>query len=112
MTSPTPGPETVIAHYRVRADREGEFRGLLDRHWGVLHRLGLVTDAPSQRYRGRERSGLLYVEIFAWGDAAAVEAAHAHPEVAAVWEAMEPCLEDRDGAPKWDFPHVQALPPA
>ena len=109
---PTAGPETVIAHYRVRADREPEFRALLDRHWPALHRLGLVLGAPSQRYRGHERAGLLYVEVFTWRDAAAVEAAHAHPEVAAIWAAMEPCLEDRGALPKWDFPHFQPLPPA
>jgi len=31
--------------------------------------------------------------------------AHEHPDVLAVWEAMDPLLEERDGLPKWDFPH-------
>ncbi|MCC7137502.1 MAG: hypothetical protein IT460_03635 [Planctomycetes bacterium] len=106
----TTAPETVVAQYRVRADREAEFRALLERHEPTLRRLGLAVGAPTQRFRGHEREGLLYVEIFTWRDAAAVEAAHRHPEVAAIWDAMEPCLEARGGKPKWDFPHVSPLP--
>jgi hypothetical protein len=31
--------------------------------------------------------------------------AHEHPDVLMIWEAMDPLLEDRDGRPKWEFPH-------
>jgi hypothetical protein len=29
--------------------------------------------------------------------------------VLAIWEPMEPLLEDRDGQPKWDFPHYEQV---
>jgi hypothetical protein len=31
--------------------------------------------------------------------------AHEHPDVLMIWEAIDPLLEDRDGRPKWEFPH-------
>jgi hypothetical protein len=45
-----------------------------------------------------------YVEIFTWV-AGGFEQAHEHPEVLAIWEPMDPLLEERNGLPKWDFPH-------
>jgi hypothetical protein len=36
--------EIVICTYRVRADAEAEFTGLLTRHWPTLRGLGFVTD--------------------------------------------------------------------
>ena len=58
----------VICQYRVKAGDEGAFEKLLNAHWPTLHKLGLVTDEPSQCYRGSEqRSGEpLYIEIFEW----------------------------------------------
>jgi hypothetical protein len=34
---------------------------------------------------------------------------HEHPDVLAIWEPMDPLLEDRDGRPKWEFPHYQPV---
>ena len=31
--------------------------------------------------------------------------AHEHPDVLTLWERMDPLLEERDGRPKWEFPH-------
>ena len=38
------------------------------------------------------------------------ELAHEHPDVLMIWEAMDPLLEDRDGRPKWEFPHFERVP--
>ena len=103
-------PETVICLFRVRKDKEDEFRALVERHWPTLHRLGLTTAEPSKVYRGADRSGgPLWVEIFTWKDGRAAHVAHEHPEVAAIWEPMETCVEERKGVAKWEFPNVQPV---
>src|SRR5262245_8986376 len=95
--------ETVICTYRVRAEAEADFVDLLRRHWHTLHELGFVTDDRSIVYRSVDAPPT-YVEIFSWIDGG-FDQAHEHPAVLALWEPMEPMLEDRDGQPKWDFPH-------
>ena len=95
--------ETVIGTYRVRPAAELEFRELLGRHWQTLHDLGFVTDDESAVYRGTD-GGLTYVEIFTWVDGGFGHA-HEHPDVLTLWERMDPLLEERDGRPKWEFPH-------
>jgi len=97
--------ETVICTYRVRADAEEPFRDLLRRHWRVLRELGFVTDERSLLFRGTD-DGLTYVEIFTWVEGG-FGRAHEHPDVLALWEAMDPLLEERDGRPKWEFPHFE-----
>lgn len=99
--------ETVICTYRVRAEAEGAFLELLRRHWTTLHQLGFVTDEGSLVYRSAEGAPT-YVEIFTWVEGG-FEQAHEHPDVLAIWEPMEPLLEDRDGQPKWDFPHFEPV---
>jgi len=95
--------ETVICTYRVQADAEDRFLELLQRHWRTLHDLGFVTDDESLVFRTTE-DGLTYIEIFTWVEGG-FELAHEHPDVLMIWEAMDPLLEDRDGRPKWEFPH-------
>jgi len=99
--------ETVICTYRVRSDAEDRFRELLGRHWRTLHGLGFVTDEDSLVFRSTE-DGLTYVEIFTWVEGGFGQA-HEHPDVLAIWEPMEPLLEDRDGHPKWEFPHFERV---
>ena len=99
--------ETVICTYRVRPDAEDRFADLLRRHWHTLHDLGFVTDDESLVFRGTD-GGLTYVEIFTWVEGG-FERAHEHPDVLAIWEPMEPLLEERDGLPRWDFPHYQRV---
>jgi hypothetical protein len=94
--------ETVICTYRVRAEAEREFCALLARHWDTLHDLEFVTEERSRVLRQLDEPS--YVEIFTWVDGG-FDLAHEHPAVLAVWERMEPLLEDRDGRPKWEFPH-------
>jgi hypothetical protein len=99
--------QTVICTYRVRAECESAFRELLASHWETLHKLGFVTDDASVVYRSLSEPPT-YVEVFTWVEGG-FELAHEHPDVLAVWEPMEPLLEDREGAPKWEFPHYEVV---
>jgi len=106
---PAGNSETVIAIYRVRADREEAFFDLLRRHHPTLHRLGLVTDDVPVVYRGTEEGfdGPIVFEIFTWKDGASADAAHRAPEVHEIWEGIGSLLEERDGRPSMLFPHVE-----
>ena len=99
--------ETVVCTYRVRPDAEEHFADLLKRHWRTLHGLGFVTGEPPLVLRGTD-GGLTYVEIFTWVEGG-FGMAHEHPDVLMIWEAMDPLLEDREGRPKWEFPHFMRV---
>lgn len=100
--------ETVICTYLVRADAEEQFRELLGRHWQTLHGLGFVTDEQALVFRSLEDGGPAYVEIFTWVEGG-FGLAHEHPDVLAIWERMDPLLEERGGQPKWSFPHYERV---
>ena len=98
--------EIVVCTYRVRVDAEEEFLALLEAHWPTLHRLGFVTDeAPLVL---RHLTEPTYVEIFTWVEGG-FRQAHEHPDVLGIWEPMDPLLEERDGRPKWEFPHYRLV---
>ena len=101
---------TVICTYQVRAEKEDEFRELLSRHWPTLDGLGLVRGDGARVFRGEHDGGSpFYVEIFEWKDAEAPGVAHRTPEVMAIWEPMGALVEERDGRPSMEFPHVEPL---
>jgi hypothetical protein len=102
--------ETVICTYRVRPDQEDRFIELLGRHWATLHELAFVTDEQPLIFRSLEDGGPTYVEIFTWVEGG-FDQAHEHPDVLAIWEPMDPLLEDRDGRPRWEFPHFERVLP-
>jgi hypothetical protein len=101
--------ETVICTYRVRADADDRFVELLRRHWHALHELGFVTDEESLVFRSLDGDAPTYVEIFTWVEGGFGQA-HEHPDVLAIWEPMDPLLEDRDVRPRWEFPHFERVP--
>ncbi len=103
-------PSKVICQYRVKRGNEQEFEKLLKNHWPTLRKLELVTDEPSQHFKGEEQDNgePIYFEIFDWLDGA-MDRAHEHPEVMAVWEPMDQLCETRGGKPNMEFPHVAAL---
>lgn len=110
MASDEHGPQTVIAIYRVQAERLDAFLGLLAQHHPTLVRLGLATGEPPVVYSGAERDGKPIVfEIFRWADAEAAEKAHGSPEVLRLWEGLEALVEERGGIPKFEFPHVERI---
>jgi len=98
--------ETVICTYRVSGEFEESFQRLLARHWSTLHELGFVTEDRSMVFRRLDEP--TYVEIFTWVEGG-FEQAHEDPDVLAIWEPMEPLLEDRGGRPKWEFPHYRPV---
>lgn len=101
---------TVICHYRVVRGNEEAFEGLLQAHWPKLKQLGFVTGAPAVHYWGEEQDNgePIYFEIFQWTEGA-MEKAHQHPEVMAIWGPMEQLCEARAGKPSMEFPHVSLL---
>ena len=102
--------QTVLCQYRVIAEREGEFRKLLERHWPTLRKLDLVTDEVSVIYRSVDDAGRpSFLEIFHWKSGDAVRLAHDHPDVQAVWEPMMPLCEARDGLPAMEFPAAERV---
>ncbi len=103
-------PNTVICHYRVARGNEAAFEKLLARHWPTLRRLELATADPPQHFKGEETDSgePIYFEIFDWVDGA-VDRAHEHPEVMAIWEPMDQLCEARGDKPNMEFPHVETL---
>lgn len=104
-------PETVVAIYRVQAGREEEFTKLLEKHHPTLRRAGLVTETKPVVYRGLEKrmTEPIFFEIFTWVDGKAADTAHNSPEVMKIWEAMGALVEEREGKPKFEFPHVERI---
>jgi quinol monooxygenase YgiN len=104
-------PETVICTFRVKPSSLDEFMALLERHWPKLRELGLVTDRAEQSFvsESAETDHPTIVSVFEWVNGDAAERAHEHPDVAEIWEAMEPLCESRQGRPSMEFPHFQPL---
>lgn len=99
--------ETVICTYRVRTSVEDRFVELLNEHWSTLRRLELVSDEPSLVFRSVDDPPT-YVEIFTWVEGGFTRA-HEHPDVLAIWESMDPLLEERGALEKWEFPHYSQV---
>ena len=94
----------TLCRYWVKPEKEQEFRALLEKHWPVFQKLGLVADSPPHLvFRGEHDGKVFYVETFPWKNAEAVERAHSLPEVAAVWEPMGNCCTSME------FPNVEQV---
>jgi hypothetical protein len=103
-------PEIVLCTYRVKRGNEDELLTLFRDHDVVLRELNLITEEPAVCYRGSDDLGRpFFVKTFTWRSPRAVEAAHQHPEVASLWERMDPLCEGRDGRPGMEFPHVERV---
>ncbi|MCB1187380.1 hypothetical protein KDL29_09470 [bacterium] len=100
----------VVCTFRVKEGADAQFEELLQRHWPTLSQLGLVTDRPTQLFKGDEKgSGLVYIEVFEWLSEDASRRAHELPEVMAIWEPMGGLVEMRGTKPPMDFIHVTDL---
>ena len=74
--------DVVIVAYRPKPSCETALLDLTRDHVPHLRRLGLATNRPSLVLQARDG---VVVEVFEWKPGA-MEAAHAHPEVLALWE--------------------------
>jgi hypothetical protein len=73
----------VIACYRPKAGCESALDALMVTHVDRLRAAGLVTDRESVLMRAADGT---VVEVFEWRSTEAIEAAHSHPAVLAMWE--------------------------
>ena len=73
----------VIALYRPKEGKDAELRQQIRGHLPTLRRLGLATEREALLLLAGDG---VYLEIFEWASAEAVEGAHAHPAVAEMWE--------------------------
>ncbi|MBC7939660.1 MAG: hypothetical protein H7Z19_07840 [Chitinophagaceae bacterium] len=78
-------PCPVIVCYRPKSGQEEALRHLVRGHVPALRRMGLATDRAPLAMRAADGS---VVEVFEWASAAAVSAAHDHPEVHKMWAAF------------------------
>ena len=100
----------VLCQFRVAKDREDELIQLCRDHDALLRKLDLITDTPVHLWVGADNLDRTFAFMtFTWKSAAALDAAHNHPEVQKIWEAMEPCCEARDGRPSMEFPHAREI---
>ncbi|WP_174280649.1 hypothetical protein [Sphingomonas bacterium] len=74
--------DVVIVAYRPKPGKEDQLLALTRDHVPELRRFGLATDRAPIGMRSKQ--GVI-IEIFEWQDGA-IEAAHTHPEVLAMWE--------------------------
>lgn len=74
--------DMVIVAYRPKPGREDELLELTRDHVPELRRLGLATDRATLAMQSKD--GII-VEVFEWQDGA-INAAHSHPDVIAMWE--------------------------
>lgn len=75
----------VIAVYRPKPGQAETVAKLVRSHVPKLQALGLATTRLPIVGRAKDGS---FVEIFEWRDTQAIEAAHHHPEVQAIWGAF------------------------
>ena len=72
----------VIVAYTPKAGKEQQLLAAVRKHLQVLQTEQLVTDKPA--YVMRAADGTI-VEVFEWRSAQAVQQAHSHPAVQALW---------------------------
>lgn len=73
----------VIAVYRPKPGKDADLLALMKTHLPILRAEGLVGDAPSLCGKAKDGS---FVEVFCWKSQDAIDAAHANPNVLAMWE--------------------------
>jgi hypothetical protein len=103
-------PQVAFALYRPYEGKDAELRELIAQHIPTLRRLELITDRTPITVKSKNGT---YIEIFEWRTSESAYAAHHHPEVAKVWEAMGkvcdfPALESLDEA-KAQFPNFDPI---
>jgi hypothetical protein len=78
----------VLAVYVPKPNRAGDLAAEMVDHVPLLRRLGLATARPSTVLRAPDGT---IVEHFEWVDRAAIDTAHQHSDVLAMWERYDAC---------------------
>lgn len=92
-TTPNPAvtdraPHVVIVCYKPLPGKEDALERLIREHVPILRRLGMATERRAIASRAEDGT---IVEVFEWVSGKAVEEAHQHPEVLAMWKRFEAC---------------------
>ncbi|MFO1323381.1 MAG: hypothetical protein U1F15_04885 [Burkholderiales bacterium] len=95
----------VLALFRPKPGKADDLMACMRDHLPVLRGQGLATDRPTTILRARD--GTL-IEIFEWVSQAAIDAAHANPEVGRLWERYAACC---DYVTLADLPEARAMFP-
>ena len=80
----------VMVVYRPTDGGTDALTAEVEAHVPLLRQLGLATNSPALALRTPDGS---VVECFEWASRHAIEAAHSHPEVLAMWERFGSCCE-------------------
>lgn len=80
----------VVGLFRPKPGGEAQLAEVTADHLPILRSLGFATERPSLVLRGSDGTIL---EHFEWVDAAAIDAAHEHPEVHRLWARYEACCD-------------------
>ena len=80
----------VIAAFKPKPGKDAELAAVVEKHWDILKREGLVTDRP--RYAMQAKDGTI-IEVFEWRSPEAIEQAHHNPAVLALWVEFEAACE-------------------
>ena len=76
----------VIVAFKPKPGKDAELAAVVEKHWGILKREGLVTDRP--RYTMQAKDGTI-LEVFEWLSPEAIQKAHHNPAVLALWTEFE-----------------------
>jgi len=77
-----------IVGYRPKRGRESEALALIQTRVPQLRSLGFVTDR--EPILARSCDGVI-IQISEWANERAIEQAHEHPDVLAMWERFDAC---------------------
>ena len=81
-------PHVVIVCYKPLPGKEEALEEEIRAHVPTLRRLGMATQRAAIAARAEDGT---IVEVFEWVSGRAVERAHHHPEVLAMWKRFEAC---------------------
>jgi uncharacterized glyoxalase superfamily protein PhnB len=83
-------PRAVLASFRPKPGMDDALLAVVREHVPTLQRLGLATMRASLVMRAGDGT---IVEAFEWMSSKAIDVAHGHPEVLAMWQRFEACCE-------------------
>jgi len=104
------GPETVLATFRIKAERLPEFLKMMPEYWKALRDRDLVTAAPYVLMVGKEDGKPVIYEVFSRKNHEAAD--HVPAAIQAFWDRMNDMVESRGGRAGIDFPEVELVSPS